>query len=201
MLKQPGKPSLDTAQPCHLTIVALPDACCCAGLPPLPRVLQPGRPDPQVRHEHLPPVLPRGASAQRAWLAGWPGANWAAARGASGFTSGTRLVCTWRANTLCRLPRTASKRAVPTPPRSRSTPTPLASSSTGKQLSGSRGLPASADVVHSSQRDVAAGSSARWHSSPCTLDCVTASVAHHCLASCATSEIRNSMCHNSAAKQ
>lgn len=29
------------------------------GLPPLPRVLQPGRPDPQVRHEHLPPVLPR----------------------------------------------------------------------------------------------------------------------------------------------
>lgn len=34
--------------------------CCCAGLPPLPRVLQPGRPDPQVRHEHLPPVLPRG---------------------------------------------------------------------------------------------------------------------------------------------
>ena len=29
------------------------------GLAPLPRVLQPGRPDPQVRHEHLPPVLPR----------------------------------------------------------------------------------------------------------------------------------------------
>ena len=29
------------------------------GLPPLPRVFQPGRPDPQVRPEHLPPVLPR----------------------------------------------------------------------------------------------------------------------------------------------
>ena len=45
--------------------------CCVAaaglwqGLPPLPRLLQPGRPDPQVRPEHLPPVLPRVCKGHR----------------------------------------------------------------------------------------------------------------------------------------